>query len=89
MPTPIACSLRVAAPPLKGQHQRPGKASSAVSLGSTRALDGDDDEGMNAYLDTIDAKLTVYENLLNDLPTLFPDQLGLVEGIVLTVLSFS
>jgi hypothetical protein len=48
----------------------------------------DDEEAMNAHFDAIDARLTMYENLLNDLPTLFPDQLGLVEGIVLTVLSF-
>ncbi|MDT4847747.1 hypothetical protein FQZ97_818150 [compost metagenome] len=27
---PIACALRVAAPPLKGQRQRPGKAGSAA-----------------------------------------------------------
>jgi len=28
--TPIACPLRVAAPPLKGQRQRPGQAGSAA-----------------------------------------------------------
>ena len=28
--TPIACPLRVAAPPLKGQRLRPGKAGSAA-----------------------------------------------------------
>ena len=30
MPTPVACALRVAAPPLKGQCQQPGKAGSAA-----------------------------------------------------------
>lgn len=30
MPTPTAGSLRVAAPPLKGQGLRPGKAGSAT-----------------------------------------------------------
>ena len=63
--------------------------------------DGDDDdddsdadndnineESMNAHFDAIDARLTMYENLLNEAPTLFPDHLGLDEGIVLTVLSF-
>ena len=33
MTTPIACPLRVAAPPLKGQRLRPGKAgSTALSI---------------------------------------------------------
>ena len=45
-------------------------------------------EGMNAHFDAIDARLTMNENLLNKAPTLFPDHLGLDEGIVLTVLSF-
>ena len=31
-PTPVAGSLRVAASPSRGQHQRPGKAGSAVFL---------------------------------------------------------
>ncbi len=35
---PIACSLRVAAQPLKGQHQRSGKAGSAVFLGNADPL---------------------------------------------------
>jgi hypothetical protein len=37
-PTPIACSLREAAPPLKGQHLQPGKAGSAVFLNHTATL---------------------------------------------------
>ena len=43
-------------------------------------------EGLNAYLDTIDAKLSVYESLSED-----PEFLGLVipnNDIVLRVLSF-
>ena len=43
---------------------------------------------LNAYFDTIDAKLTMYENLLSEAPTLFPEQFGLVYGIVLNILSF-
>jgi hypothetical protein len=43
---------------------------------------------MNAHFDAIDARLSMYEKLVNEVPTLFLDQLGLVEGIVLTVLSF-
>jgi hypothetical protein len=51
--------------------------------------DGEDgDEGMNAYFDTIDAKLTEYENLLDEAPTFFPEQFGLDHGIVLEILSF-
>ena len=46
------------------------------------------EEGMNAHLYAIDARLTTYENLLNEAPTLFPDRLGFEEGIALTVLSF-
>jgi hypothetical protein len=46
------------------------------------------EEGMNAHFDAIDARLTMNENLLNEAPTLFPDHLGLDEGIVRTVLSF-
>jgi hypothetical protein len=46
------------------------------------------DEGMNAYLDIIDAKLTAYENLLNEAPVLFPEEFGLDHGIVLDILSF-
>ncbi len=29
-PTPFACALRAAAPPLKGQGQQPGEAGAAV-----------------------------------------------------------
>jgi hypothetical protein len=47
-----------------------------------------DEEGTNAYFDTINTKLTLYEILLNEVHVLFPDQLGLEEGIVLTILSF-
>ena len=50
--------------------------------------DNINEESMNAHFDAIDARLTMYENLLNEAPTLFPDHLGLDEGIVLTVLSF-
>jgi hypothetical protein len=55
--------------------------------------DGEDnnDSGsnmLNAYFETIDAKLTVYENLLNEAHVLFPDQFGLFDGIVLNILSF-
>jgi hypothetical protein len=46
------------------------------------------EEGMNAHLYAIDARLTTYEILLNEAPKLFPDWLGFVEGIVLAVLSF-
>ncbi len=46
------------------------------------------DEGMNAYFDTINAKRTVYENLLNEAPMLFQEQFGLVHGTVLDILSF-
>jgi hypothetical protein len=35
---PIACSLRVAAQPLKGQHLPPGKAGSAVFPVETHSL---------------------------------------------------
>ena len=45
-------------------------------------------EGMNVHFDAIDAKLTMYEHLLNEASTFFPDQLGLDEGIVLTIVSF-
>jgi hypothetical protein len=45
-------------------------------------------EGRNAHFDAIDAKLTMYENLLNEASVLFPDRLGLDEGIVLTIVSF-
>ena len=54
--------------------------------------DADDDdineEGMNAHFDAIDAKLTIYENLLNEAHVLFPEQHGLDNGIVLDILSF-
>ncbi len=45
-------------------------------------------EGMNAYLDTIDTKLTVYDNLLNQAHVLIPELFGLDEGINLNILSF-
>ncbi len=45
-------------------------------------------EGMNAYFDTINSKLTAYENLLSEAPILFPQQLGLDYGIVLNVPSY-
>jgi hypothetical protein len=45
-------------------------------------------EGMNAYLDTIDTKLTVYDNLLNQAHVLIPEQFWLDEGINLNILSF-
>jgi hypothetical protein len=47
----------------------------------------DDEEAINAHFDAIDAKLTMYEKLVNE-ATLFQDQLGLAEGIVETILSF-
>ena len=56
--------------------------------------DGDDDneddgyDGVNAYFDTIDAKLTEYENLLNEAPTFFFKHFGLSYEIVLHILSF-
>ncbi len=40
-------------------------------------------EGMNAYFASIDSNLTVYGNLLNEAPVLFPGQLGLDYGTVL------
>ena len=46
-------------------------------------------ERLDVYFDTIDAKLGVYENLLNEASSLFPEQFGLVEGIVLNILSFT
>ena len=48
-------------------------------------LDKDDEEGMNAHFD---AKLTIYENLLNEAHVLFLEQYGLDNGIVLDILSF-
>lgn len=55
-------------------------------------VEDDDDvinkEGLNAHFYTIDAKLAMYENLLYEAPTLFPDRLGLDEGIILTILSY-
>ena len=45
-------------------------------------------ENMKEYFDTIDAKLTVYENLLNEASMLFPEQFGLDHGIILNILSF-
>ena len=54
--------------------------------------DADDDdingEGMDAHFDAIDAKLTIYEDLLNEAHVLFPEQYGLDNGIVLDILSF-
>ena len=45
-------------------------------------------EGTDSYFDTIDAKLTMYEDLLNEAHVLFPEQYGLDNGIVLGILSF-
>jgi hypothetical protein len=45
-------------------------------------------DNMNAHFDAIDAKLTIYENLLNEAHVLFPEQHGLDNGIVLDILSF-
>ena len=45
-------------------------------------------EDMDAYFDSIDSRLTVYESLLNEAPTLLPEQLCLDIGIVLYTLSF-
>jgi hypothetical protein len=45
-------------------------------------------EVLNVYFDTIESKLTAYENLLNEAPTLIPEQFGLDDGIFLNVLSF-
>ena len=49
-------------------------------------------EGMNAHFDAIDAKLTMYESLLNEAHVLFPEQYGLDDGfdngIVRDILSF-
>ena len=50
-------------------------------------IEEDDEEAINAHFDAIDAKLTMYEKLVNE-ATLFQDQLGLAEGIVETILSF-
>jgi glycine cleavage system H lipoate-binding protein len=51
-------------------------------------IEEDDYEAINAHFDAIDAKLTMYEKLVNEVPTLFQDQLGLAECIVRTILSF-
>lgn len=40
-------------------------------------------EGMNAYFDTIESSLTFYENLLNGVHMLFPEQFGMGNDIVL------
>jgi hypothetical protein len=40
-------------------------------------------EGLNAYLDTVNSKLAVCENLLNEAPMLFPKLFGLDDCIVL------
>ena len=48
----------------------------------------DDEEAINAHFDAIDAKLTMYEKLVNEVPTLFQDQLGFAKDIVETILSF-
>jgi hypothetical protein len=48
----------------------------------------DDEEAVNAHFDAVDARLTIMKKLVNEVPTFFPDQLGLVEGIVQTILSF-
>ncbi len=48
----------------------------------------ENEEGMNAYFDIIEVKLTEYENLLNEVHVLFSDQFGFDEGIVLDILSF-
>ena len=45
-------------------------------------------EGLDAYFDIIDSKLTVYENLLIEAPMLFPEQFGFDDGVVLNILSF-
>ena len=45
------------------------------------------DHDTNAYFDTINTMLSVYEILLTETPVLFP-QYGLDYGIVLNVLSF-
>jgi hypothetical protein len=46
------------------------------------------DKGMDVHFDAINARLTMYETLLNEVHVLFPEQYGLDEGTVLTVLSF-
>jgi hypothetical protein len=43
---------------------------------------------MNAHSDAINAKLAVYENLLNEAHVLFSEQYGLDIGIVPNILSF-
>jgi hypothetical protein len=43
---------------------------------------------MNAYFDTIDAKLSVYENLLNEAHVLFPERFGLNDGVTTEILSY-
>ncbi len=48
----------------------------------------DDDKDLNAYFDTINDKMSLYENLLNEAPVLFPEQFGLNHGIALNILSF-
>lgn len=47
------------------------------------------DKGMNACFDTINAKLAVFENLLNEALMLFSKQFGLVESIVQNILSYT
>jgi hypothetical protein len=46
------------------------------------------DEGMSAYFDAIDSKITAYEHLLNEATSLFPEQFTLDYGIVQNILSF-
>ena len=45
-------------------------------------------EDINAHFDTIDAKLTLYENLLREVHELFLNELGFDEGVALTILSY-
>ena len=51
--------------------------------------DGDiNEEGVDVHFDAINAKLTIFENLLKEVSVLFLNQNSSDEGIVLTMLSF-
>jgi hypothetical protein len=62
--------------------------SDSEDEGGDIRIEEDDEEAINAHFDAIDAKLTMYEKLVNEVPTLFQDLLGLAEGIVQTILAF-
>ena len=43
---------------------------------------------LDAYFDTIDVKLTTYENLWNEAPMLIQEQFGIDDSLVMKILSF-